>query len=138
MHRHGFLSLKSFVNRSAGWPFHFPASLLLVLALPALPGCGGEPPGKQFIRADSNGDGIVNITDGIFVLNFLFLGGPAPPCQDSADSNDDSLLNITDGIFILNFLFLGGPEPPAPSPGCGVDPSGDADGIFCETANPSC
>jgi hypothetical protein len=28
--------------------------------------------------ADSNDDGLTNITDGIHILNFLFLGGPEP------------------------------------------------------------
>ena len=84
-----------------------------------------EDPAPQFIRSDANGDGKVNITDGIFVLNFLFLGGPAPPCTDAADSDDSAALNLTDGIFTLNFLFLGGPAPPAPFPDCGLDETAD-------------
>jgi hypothetical protein len=79
-----------------------------------------------FRRADSNATGDLNITDGVFVLNYLFLGGPEPPCQDAADANDDNQLNITDGVFILNYLFLGGTTPPAPGPDvCGPDPSAD-------------
>jgi hypothetical protein len=75
--------------------------------------------GTKFSRGDANADGIRNITDGIFILNFLFLGGPEPPCRESANTNGDGALNITDGIYILNFLFLGGPAPPAPYPACG-------------------
>ena len=79
-----------------------------------------------FRRGDSNASGDLNITDGVFVLNYLFLGGPEPPCQDSADANDDNQLNIPDGVFILNDLFLGGTTPPAPGPdACGPDPSAD-------------
>ncbi len=80
---------------------------------------GGPPPGPKFIRGNSNADTGINITDGIFILNFLFLGGPAPPCRESADANGDATINITDGIYVLNFLFLGGPAPPAPYPDCG-------------------
>ena len=89
---------------------------------------GGAPPVPKFRRGDANADsGVPNITDGIFILNFLFLGGPAPPCDDAADTNDDGSHNITDGIYLLNYLFLGGPAPPAPGPDdCGVDPTGDA------------
>ena len=36
---------------------------------------------------DGNGDGEVNISDGSFILNFLFLGASAPP--DWVDSNAD-------------------------------------------------
>ena len=82
--------------------------------------------GAGFRRGDSNASGDLNITDGVFVLNYLFLGGPEPPCQDAADSDDNGTLNITDGVRILNYLFLGGPAPPAPGPdSCGSDPSAD-------------
>ena len=85
---------------------------------------GGEIEDRaKFRRGDSNADGGCNITDGIFTLNFLFLGGPEPPCSEAADANNDGGLNITDGIYVLNYLFLGGPEPPPPGPtDCGVDP----------------
>jgi hypothetical protein len=91
---------------------------------------GGGPGPVTFERADANADGERNITDGIFVLNYLFLGGQTPPCLDAADANDDGEINITDGIFILNFLFLGGTEPPAPFESCGTDPGPD-DGVTC-------
>ncbi|MGQ9590347.1 MAG: dockerin type I repeat-containing protein [Planctomycetota bacterium] len=82
--------------------------------------CGKEgPSGTPFVRGDANADGGINITDGIYVLNFLFLGGPEPPCGEASDTNGDGGVNITDGIYVLNFLFLGGPEPPAPYPDCG-------------------
>ncbi|MGQ9588819.1 MAG: dockerin type I repeat-containing protein [Planctomycetota bacterium] len=95
----------------------------------------GEGGGQQFRRADANADGSVNITDGIFVLNYLFLGGPAPPCVEAADPNDDGSVNITDGIYILNFLFLGGPAPSPPQEDCGLDPPGSPD-LGCESFPP--
>ena len=88
----------------------------------------GGPAKPTFRRGDANADGGLNITDGIFVLNYLFLGGPEPPCVEAADPNDDGSLNITDGIFVLNYLFLGGPAPSAPGPDvCGPDPAGSPD-----------
>ena len=48
-----------------------------------------------FHRGDANGDGQINITDGIFILNFLFLGGaplPAPGVEScGVDSTEDAL-----------------------------------------------
>ncbi|MEM7262428.1 MAG: hypothetical protein AAF488_10600, partial [Planctomycetota bacterium] len=78
--------------------------------------------------------------DGIFVLNFLFLGGTEPSCMDSADPDDSGRVDITDGIYLLNFLFLGG-QPPLPPSGlapndCGVDPTDD-DGLGC-VSYPAC
>jgi hypothetical protein len=104
--------------------------------LMAKAGGGGEP---IFNRGDSNADGIVNITDGIFVLNFLFLGGDDPPCMEAANANDDAVINITDGIYILNFLFLGGPEPPEPGSTdtpCGPDPAGSVSDLGCDNYPP--
>jgi len=39
--------------------------------------------------ADADNDGIINLTDGILVLNFLFLGGPppAPPLDCGVDTD---------------------------------------------------
>ncbi|MEM7231619.1 MAG: LamG domain-containing protein [Planctomycetota bacterium] len=95
------------------------------------------PPGSLFIRGDGDASGAINITDGIFILNFLFLGGPDPLCADSADADDSGSINITDGIFVLNFLFLGGPNPPAPYPDCGLDSEED-DGLTCPESVASC
>ena len=77
-------------------------------------------PETRFVRADTNADGGHNITDGVFLLNFLFLGGPTPTCLDAADADGKGGLNITDGVYVLNFLFLGGSRPPAPFPDCGT------------------
>ena len=89
---------------------------------------GGGVGGDVFLRGDADGTGVTNITDGIYVLNFLFLGGDDPPCADAADADDSGVINITDGIYILNFLFLGGDDPPPPLRTCGVDPTDDAVG----------
>ena len=100
---------------------------------------GGTPGGELFHRGDANGDGGLNITDGIFVLNYLFLGGPAADCLEAANANDDESLNITDGIFILNYLFLGGSPPPAPGPAdspCGPDPADSPSDLGCEIYEP--
>jgi len=91
--------------------------------------------GVPFRRGDSDGDGALNLTDGVFVLQFLFSGGPSPLCLEAADADDDGALSITDGIAILGFLFLGGEPLPAPGPppsSCGVDPPGSAS-LGCET-----
>lgn len=98
---------------------------------------GGPPAPERFIRGDADGSGGLNITDGIFILNYLFTGGPDPQCSDSADADDSGLINITDGIYVLSFLFTGGTEPPAPYPDCGTDPTDD-DGIPCETTVTPC
>ncbi len=80
-------------------------------------------PVYRFVRGDINSDGAVNLADSIFLLNFLFQGGPGPTCEKAADTNQDDAVNLTDAVYLLNHLFQGGPIPPAPNveTGPGVD-----------------
>lgn len=86
----------------------------------------GLPPSIPFIRGDATFEGLLNISDAIFTLSFLFLGTEAPRCEDAADTDDDGILLLTDAIYLLTNLFLGGPAPPPPYPDPGVDPSDDS------------
>ncbi len=101
----------------------------LLFCLPALG--PAALPAAPFLRGDANQDGVVNITDAVATLDFLFLGDPASlACGDAADSNDDGAVNLSDAIMTLNFLFLGGAAIPLPGPeSCGVDPT--QDGLDC-------
>ena len=63
------------------------------------------------VRGDANRDDTLNITDAVQILNFLFLGGPAPACELLGDSNSDGTMNLTDAVFVLNYLFSGGAAP---------------------------
>ena len=78
-----------------------------------------------FWRGDADGNGSFNITDPIYVLNYLFMGGPPPTCFDSADVDDTGTLDRTDAVYSLNHLFLGGPLPLSPYPDCALDPTLD-------------
>ncbi|MBN1442823.1 MAG: hypothetical protein JXA90_08940, partial [Planctomycetes bacterium] len=93
---------------------------------------GGGPAAPKFVRGDANADGEINLTDGIVILSYLYLGDDPPECMDAADVDDDggALPTLTDAIRIFSWLFLGqtAPRPPSPrravyAPGdCGVDP----------------
>ena len=82
------------------------------------------PPSFDFIRGDADGNGQFNgLTDGLYILNHQFTGGPPPPCMESADADSDGSFNgLADGLWLLNHQFLGGPPPAAPYPSCGSDP----------------
>ncbi len=76
---------------------------------------------RNFRRADSNGDGKIDISDAVHILNWRFSGGAEPGCLEAADTNADARHDLTDAIFLLNYLFLAGKAPPFPGPDdCGA------------------
>jgi hypothetical protein len=120
---------------SAGKDFVMVVAFAASLSSFPSPRIAGE---ARFRRGDVDGSGEVDISDGVSVFNYLFLGAASPSCLDAMDSNDDGAHDITDGIFLLNWLFLGGPVPPPPSPDApcaGFDPTPDA--IGCDQGEPA-
>lgn len=85
-----------------------------------------DDPGNlgNFLRGDTNNDGKSNLSDAVFLLNYLFTGGASPPCNPVADINNDGKRNLSDAVFLLRHLFLGESQPPGPFPECGTDPDG--------------
>jgi hypothetical protein len=79
----------------------------------------GPPPLPSFRRGDANDDGEVNMSDGIFILDFLFRGGEDPICHDAADVDRSVGIDITDAVRVFQVLFLGEGEIPPPFPDCG-------------------
>lgn len=88
------------------------------------------PAGPTFIRGDANDDDQVDLSDAVWTLGALFLGGPAPTCEDAADANDDGGLDISDPVATLLALFSAGPALPPPGAPGGTDPTGDE--LRCE------
>ncbi|MBI2449273.1 right-handed parallel beta-helix repeat-containing protein [Candidatus Pacearchaeota archaeon] len=85
---------------------------------------------EQFIRGDTNQDEIVDISDSINTLEYLFLGKEKPECMDAADVDDSGIIDTTDAVYTLEHLFLGGQKPPAPFPNTGYDVT--RDGLDCK------
>jgi uncharacterized delta-60 repeat protein len=67
----------------------------------------------QFKSGDVNCDKTINLSDAIYLTNYLFRMGLEPTPFYSGDVNDDDMVNLSDVIYILNYLFKDGP-PPSP------------------------
>lgn len=67
------------------------------------------------MRGDVNDSGSINNTDVVYLSNYLYGGGPPPPCHAQADVNDSGSINNTDIIYLSNYLYSGGPAPPGPN-----------------------
>ncbi|HEX7402208.1 MAG TPA: dockerin type I repeat-containing protein [candidate division Zixibacteria bacterium] len=60
---------------------------------------------------DANGDGTIDVSDVVFLINYLFRGGSAPDPMPRGDANCDQVVDISDVVFLINYLFRGGPAP---------------------------
>lgn len=79
----------------------------------------------EFARGNANNsDAAVDVADAVYVLDYLFMAGSTPECQDAADVNDDGAIDIADAIQVLCVLFAGC-TPFQPYPVCGFDVNPD-------------
>jgi hypothetical protein len=66
----------------------------------------------QFLRADVDKRGEVNLADVVYLVNYLFKAAPGPvPAPIVGDATCDSSVDITDVIFLIEYLLRGGPAP---------------------------
>jgi hypothetical protein len=63
------------------------------------------------IRGDATGDQVINITDVIYMTNYLFRHGLPPVSFVSGDANCDDDLGILDVVYLINYLYKGGSSP---------------------------
>jgi heme exporter protein D len=66
---------------------------------------------QGYIRGDANVDGVINIADVVYLINYLFANGTAPDPLWVGDANCDDLVNIADVVYLINYLFTGGSPP---------------------------
>jgi hypothetical protein len=64
---------------------------------------------------DANGDFIVNVGDVVYLVGYLYKGGPVPKCPAArGDVNNDGIINVGDVVYVVGFLYKGGPKPDCP------------------------
>ncbi|MGB5139296.1 MAG: dockerin type I repeat-containing protein, partial [Candidatus Zixiibacteriota bacterium] len=60
---------------------------------------------------DPDGNGIVTISDAVFLINYIFSGGSAPNPVESGDADCNGILTISDAVYLVNYIFASGPPP---------------------------
>jgi hypothetical protein len=60
---------------------------------------------------DVTGDSVVEAADVVFLLNYLFVGGPPPNPPAAGDINSDCFTGISDIVWLINYLYRNGPPP---------------------------
>jgi hypothetical protein len=63
------------------------------------------------VEGDADGNGMVNITDAVYLLTYIFSGGPEPDPMELGDADCNGFVNVTDAVYLINYIFSGGPAP---------------------------
>jgi hypothetical protein len=68
----------------------------------------------EYICGDANGDLTVNVGDAVFLISYVFSGGPPPDPLEAGDANLDGTVNVGDAVYLIAYIFLGGTPPCEP------------------------
>ncbi|MFH1893377.1 MAG: dockerin type I repeat-containing protein [Candidatus Zixiibacteriota bacterium] len=58
-----------------------------------------------FVQGDADGSGAIDIDDVVYLIDYIFQGGPAPQVFETGDFNGDSVIDIDDAIALLEYIF---------------------------------
>ncbi len=67
-----------------------------------------DPP---FVIGDVNTSGAIDIDDIVFLITYVFQGGPAPDPEHLGDVNCTGAIDIDDIVYLIAYVFQGGPAP---------------------------
>jgi len=84
---------------SGDWEYFDPAS-------PGEPNCV-----ESYECGDANNDGAVNVSDAVWIINYVFVGGAPPDPFEAGEANCDGAVNVSDAVWIINYVFVGGNDP---------------------------
>jgi hypothetical protein len=65
-----------------------------------------------YLPGDVSNDGIVNVSDVVYLLAFIFGGGPYPvPWAAAVEIDASPIVNVSDAVYLVAYIFGGGPPP---------------------------
>lgn len=70
---------------------------------------------------DANNDSSINVSDAVYLINYVFVGGSPPNPYEAGNPNCDESVNVSDAVWIINYVFVGGNSP------CDTDGNGIPD-----------
>ncbi len=70
--------------------------------------------GAVFMAGDADGNQTVTISDAVYIISYIFVGGPAPNPLEAGDADCNAIVTISDAVYLLQYIFNGGPAP------CGI------------------
>lgn len=70
-----------------------------------------------YICGDADASGDVDIDDVVYLIQYIFAGGPAPQPLEAGDADCSGYVDIDDVVYLIQYIFAGGNAP--------CDPDGD-------------
>ncbi len=64
-----------------------------------------------YMCGDADGSLSLSISDVVYLINYIFSGGPAPDPMQSGDADCSGAVTISDAVLLINYIFSGGPAP---------------------------
>jgi hypothetical protein len=67
---------------------------------------------RSYFCGDANGDDAIDVSDAVYLVNYIFRDGPEPIfgyCH--GDANDDGGTDVSDIVMLINYIFRDGPSP---------------------------
>lgn len=70
-------------------------------------------PTCNWLVGDADGSGSYNVSDAVYLISFVFLGGanPTPDAVGSGDADCSGSVNVSDAVYLIQYVFSGGPNP---------------------------
>ncbi len=65
----------------------------------------------DFIAGNADGQGIIDIDDVVYLIDYIFGSGPAPDPIRSGDADASGDIDIDDVVYLINYIFGGGEQP---------------------------
>jgi thiol-disulfide isomerase/thioredoxin len=63
------------------------------------------------LSGDANSDGVVTVSDVVFLTNYILYSGPEPEPSAAGDPNEDCVIDNQDIVYLCNYLFNQGLPP---------------------------
>ena len=67
------------------------------------------------VWGDASGDSLVDLSDILYLISYLYKDGPVPCIPETGDPSGDCIVDLSDLLYLISYLYKGGP---APNPGC--------------------